>query len=61
MRRLVKYQPGGSHVIQTALLSKILAVLKWWYRSLKRTDRDAMATVRAFAATLGKEGAELVI
>lgn len=61
MRRLVKYQPGGSHVIQTALLSKVLAVLKWWYRMLKRTDREAMHTVRAFAVTLGKEGGELII
>lgn len=61
MRRLVKYQPGGSHVIHTSLLSKVLAVLKWWYRMLKRKDTDALNTTRAFAVTLGKEGAELII
>lgn len=61
MRRLVKNQPGGSHVIQTTLLIKVLAVLKWWYKALKRPERDALATVRAFSATLGKEGGELII
>lgn len=61
LRRLVKYQPGGSHAVQTALLSKILAVLKWWYRLRKRPEREALLTVRSFAESLGKEGAELVI
>lgn len=61
MRHMVKYQPGGSHPIQTALLTKILAVLKWWYRMMQRPEGDAMRTLRAFAPTLGKEGAELVL
>lgn len=60
-RGLVKYQPGGSHALQTAVLVKILAVFKWWYRMLKRPDRDAMQTVRMFSHSLGKEGAELIL
>lgn len=61
LRRLCKYQPGGSHSIQAALLSKVLAVLKWWYPMLGRSERQAMQAVRSFSQTLGKEGAELVI
>lgn len=61
LRRLVKFQPGASHAAQTALLSKILAVLKWWYRLLDRKDKDALRTLRLFAQSLGKEGADLVI
>lgn len=61
LRRLIKYQPGGSHAIQIALLTKVLAVLKWWYQLRKRPEREALATVRSFALTLGKEGAELII
>ncbi len=61
LRRLVKYQPGGSHGIQLALLVKILAVLKWWYKLLGRSEREAIRTVAMFAVSLGKEGAELVI
>jgi len=61
MRRLVKYQPGGSASIQFAFMCKLLSVFKWWYKLMKRRDRDALAQVRAFAQTLGKEGAELVL
>lgn len=61
MRQLVKYQPGGSHALQTAILVKMLAVFKWWYRLLKKPDRDALKAVRTFAHALGKEGAELVL
>lgn len=61
LRRLVKYQPGGSHAVHIALLAKVLAVLKWWYRLRKRPEREALETVRSFAQSLGKEGAELVI
>lgn len=61
MRRLVRYQPGGSTSIQFALLCKLLAVFKWWYKLMRRRDSEALRTVRAFAQTLGKEGAELVI
>jgi hypothetical protein len=62
LRKLVKFQPGaGSHAAQTALLAKMLAVLKWWYRLMKRKDSAAMLTLRTFATSLGKEGADLVI
>lgn len=61
LRRLVKAQPGGSHAAQVALLTKVLAVLKWWYALRKRPEREAIITVRSFAHALGKEGAELVI
>lgn len=61
MRAMVKYQPGGAHATQIALLVKILAVFKWWYRGLGRREKDAVQLVRAFGQTLGKEGAELVI
>lgn len=61
LRRFVKYQPGGTHAIQIALLTKILAVLKWWYMALDRPPKAAMQSVRLFAQTLGKEGAELIV
>lgn len=61
LRRFVKYQPGGTHAIQIALLTKILAVLKWWYMALDRPPKAALQSVRLFAQTLGKEGAELVV
>lgn len=61
LRRLIKYQPGGSHAIQLALLAKILAVLKWWYQLRKRPAKEALQTVASFALSLGKEGAELII
>jgi hypothetical protein len=61
LRRLIKHQPGGSHAIQIALMSKILAALKWWYQLRKRPKSEAFATVRSFAQSLGKEGAELII
>lgn len=61
MRRLVRYQPGGATSIQLALLCKLLSVMKWWYKLVKRRDREALQTVRAFAQTLGKEGAELIL
>ncbi len=61
LRKLVKYQPGGGHSIQLALLVKVLAVLKWWYRHLGRPERQAEQTLLSFAGTLGKEGAELIL
>lgn len=60
-RALVRYQPGGSHALQSAVLVKMLAVFKWWYKILKRPDREALQAVRSFAQSLGKEGAELVL
>jgi hypothetical protein len=61
MRRLVRYQPGGTHAIQVALLVKTLAALKWWYKLMGRSEREAMKTIRTFAQSLGKEGCELII
>lgn len=61
MRLLVKYQPGGNHGSQVAIMAKTLSVLKWWYKILKRPDGAALATIRTFAQSLGKEGAELTI
>lgn len=61
LRTLIKYQPGGSHTIQLALLVKMLAVLKWWYGMIRRPTREAMVNLRLFSQCLGKEGAELVI
>jgi len=61
LRGMVKYQPGGSHTIQLALLVKMLAVLKWWYSAVRRPQGEALRNMRLFALTLGKEGAELVV
>lgn len=58
IHRWCKYQPGGNHALQIQLLSKILAVLRWWYRE-KGDRRDAMTTVGAFAVSLGRDGAML--
>lgn len=61
LRRLVRYQPGGSTSIQFALLVKMLAVFKWWYRLSGRKERAAFDNVKIFAHTLGREGAEIVL
>jgi hypothetical protein len=55
---LVKHQPGGDHSIQIQLMTRILAVLRWWYQEAGE-KRDAMDTVERFAVALGKQGAEL--
>lgn len=52
---LVKHQPGGDHSIQIQLLTRILAVLRWWYRE-NDERRSAMETVERFAVALGKTG-----
>lgn len=56
----VKDQPGGNHALHVQLLTKVLAVLQWWYLQTS-PERDAMETVRRFAFSLGKEGADVVI
>lgn len=61
LRMAVKNQPGGTHASQLALLVKILAVFKWWYRAIGRKDKEALATMRSFCQALGKEGTELVL
>lgn len=50
---MVKYQPGGDHAIQIQILTRILAVLKWWYRESGR-DRNPMEILEAFAPSLHK-------
>lgn len=55
---MVKYQPGGDHSIQIQLMTRIFAVLKWWY--LETQDpRNAMETIERFAPALGKNGVML--
>lgn len=58
LRNLVKYQPGGSHSLQLQLLTKMLAVLRYWYDSVGDT-RDPMQTMLNFAPALGREGVEI--
>lgn len=57
-RLWVKYQPGGMHALQLQLLTRQLAVLRYWYQEAG-INRDPMETMRAFAQTLGREGAEI--
>lgn len=61
LRALVRYQPGGAHAAQLALLVKMLAVLKWWYTQVGRPESEAMWNMRTFGQSLGKEGVELVV
>lgn len=72
VRGWVKYQPGGSPVVQAQLLAKVLAVLKWWYiqlanpRTVKQqrtaygtASDQAINVLMDFVPALGKEGAPL--
>lgn len=61
LRGLLKFQPGPTHTTQAHLLSRMLAVLKWWYRLENRQSGSAMTTMRLFCRTLAKEGAEIVL
>ncbi len=58
VRNVIKHQPGGSNVQQIQILTKILAVLRWWYR---RADipTDPLEVVTRFAASLGAEAAPI--
>lgn len=58
---LVRYQPGGAVAVQFQLLCKMLAVFKWWYKIIGRRERAALAAIRTFAPTLGREGAEIIL
>ncbi len=58
IRRWVKYQPGGSAVQHTQTLTKVLAVLRWWYHEVD-DGREPIDTVMSFAESLGREGAML--
>lgn len=58
IQKWVKYQPGGSHTLHLQLLTKIVCVLRWWYREVG-VQRDPMRVVGAFAESLGRDGAVL--
>lgn len=51
----------GPRTLHHSLLVKMLAVLRWWYRSLGRTEAAAYRTLRSFSHTLGEDAAELVL
>jgi hypothetical protein len=58
LRRIARYQPGGTHAMHVLLLRRILAVLKWHFRRAGK-PHEAMRLMKQFATTLGKEGALL--
>ncbi len=58
MAVMVKYQPGGDHSIQIQLLTRILAVLRWWYRETGN-PADPMEVLERFTFALGRSGCEL--
>lgn len=55
---LVKNQPGGSHTQQIQMLTRIWAVLKWWYTECG-TPKQADYTIEAFSLALSREGTDL--
>jgi len=61
LRMLVKHQPGGSHAMHIELMSRMLAVLRWWYKKLDRPSDEPMARMREFARTLGREGGHIIV
>lgn len=61
LRMLVKHQPGGSHAMHIELMSRMLAVLRWWYKKLDRPADEPMARMREFARTLGREGGHIMV
>lgn len=60
LRMMVKYQPGGDHAMQVALMVKVLSVLRWHYQRVG-IKRNAMETVEAFGQVLSRHGAHLVL
>lgn len=60
IRQMIRHQPGA-HTTQFQIMVKVLAVLKWWYRTRRKAPGAALDTVAVFARSLGKQGAELVI
>ena len=56
LRLLVKHQPGGNHGMQLELMARMLAVLRWWYKKANRPSDEAMARIREFSRSLGREG-----
>lgn len=58
LKILCKYQPGTSHALHLQLLTRVLAVLRWWYEQVGDT-RDPMATLHRFAESLGRDGGDV--
>lgn len=59
VRQWVRYQPGGSPILQAQVLAKMLAVLKWWYREIGDRPQEGLNVIRAFVPALGREGTTL--
>jgi hypothetical protein len=57
---LTKHQPGGDHSIQVQILTRTLAVLRWWYQQTG-DRRSPMDTLEAFGVSLGKNGTVLTL
>lgn len=55
---LVKNQPGNSHTQQIQMLTRMWAVLKWWYSDCG-VPYETDATIESFAKALSKEGTDL--
>jgi hypothetical protein len=55
-----KYQPTP-HTVQISLLIKAWAVLKWWTRQQRRSDKVAWTGLHRISAAFGKNGVELTI
>lgn len=60
LQRYLRKQPGSDMTSQLRLLCKMTSALAWWY-SRTGNKKDAMKTIRAFCASLGKTGDELII
>lgn len=60
LRRMVKYQPGGSSTLQLQVLVKILSVLRWSYER-SDIDRDPMEVLEGLGEALGREGVEIAL
>lgn len=58
LKHFLKYQPGGVHATQFAMLVKMLAVLTWHYKK-RKIRRNALDTITQFAPCLSRGGAEI--
>lgn len=54
----VKNQPGNSHTQQIQVLTRMWAVLKWWYEECG-VPEETEATLEAFSKALSREGTDL--
>lgn len=60
IKLMVKHQPGP-HTVQAQLLTKMLGVLKWWYKEQGQDAEQGYRVLAEFARALGPNGAELVV